>query len=167
VPDPAKNVSLVFEWCGLTATEQIIGGVNTYYADEYIDEFVCDTTGRYGPEASYTQWTLKQLSVYIFPSDGLSLCGYKRNFIVSAASSGTGFRLLGGEYYGWENVILGENYACSIYQCFDGSEAVVTMTTSNEGPEGYGFSLDDTCGEAGNFEPCKFTAPQVTVVVAP
>jgi hypothetical protein len=160
VPDPAKTVELVFEWCGLVATDQIIGGVNTYYATENIDEFVCDTTGRYGAEESYTQATRKELSVTILSGGGLFTCGYEKSFIVSVANEGTGFRLLGGDYVAWENVITSENYNCTVYQCFDGSAAVVTMVLSSN-------TTDDTCGGIGNFDPCKFETPEVTVVVAP
>jgi len=159
-PDPSKSVSLVFEWCGLAATEQLQSGIVTYFADEVIDEFVCDTTGRYGPEASYTQATLKELSVTILSGGGLSACGYEKSFIVSVANQGTGFRFLGGSYVAWENVTTAENYDCTVYQCFDGSAAVVTMVLSDN-------TTDDTCGGTGNFDPCKFTEPEVTVVVAP
>jgi hypothetical protein len=160
VPDPAKTVSLVFEWCGLTATEQIIGGVTTYYATENIDEFVCNTTGRYGAEDSYTQATRKEIAVTILSGGGLYTCGYEKSFVVSVVNEGTGFRLLSGSYVAWENVITSENYDCTVSQCFDGSAAVVTMTLS-------GNTTDDTCGGTGNFDPCKFTDPEVTVVIAP
>ena len=160
VPDPAKTVELVFEWCGLVATEQLQGGILTYLADEVIDEFVCDTTGRYGAEDSYTQATKKQLSVTILSGGGLFTCGYEKSFIVSVANEGTGFRFLGGDYVAWENVITSENYDCNVSQCFDGSAAVVTMDLSDN-------TTDDTCGGTGNFEPCKFTDPELTVVVAP
>jgi hypothetical protein len=160
VPDPAKTVSLVFEWCGLTATEQIIGGVNTYYATENIDEFVCNTTGRYGAEDSYTQATRKEIGVAILSGGGLFTCGYEKSFTVSVGQEGTGFRLLGGSYTPWENVIVSEIYDCTVYQCFDGSAAVVTMDLTDN-------TTDDTCGGVGNFDPCKFTDPELTVVIAP
>lgn len=160
VPDPAKTVELFFEWCGLVATRQLQGGLDSYYADEVIDEFVCDTTGRYGEEESYTQATRKQLSVSFLAGGGIGYCGYEDSFIVSTAFEGTGFRLFGGEYVGWELPITVEIYDCTVYQCFDGSAAVVTMSLSSN-------STDDTCGGAGNFDPCKFTTPEVTVVVAP
>lgn len=160
VPDPARSVGLVFEWCGLVAVQQVIGGVDAYFADEVIDEFVCDTTGRYGPEASYTQATRKEISVAILSGGGNSTCGYEKSFIVSGSNEGTGFRFLGGEYVPWENVITTEIYDCTVYQCFDGSAAVVTMTLSSN-------TTDDTCGGIGNFDPCKFTTPTLTVVVAP
>jgi hypothetical protein len=162
VPDPAKTVSLVFEWCGLVATEQLQGGILTYLASEVIDEFVCDTTGRYGAEASYTQATKKEISVTILSGGGLYTCGYQKSFIVSTSNTGVGFRLLGGEYIGWETVITSESYDCTVYQCFDGSAAVVTMELQE-----FGFTTDDTCGGTGNFDPCKFTDPELTVVVAP
>jgi hypothetical protein len=160
VPDPAKTVSLVFEWCGLAATEQIIGGVNTYYATENIDEFVCNTTGRYGAEDSYTQATRKEIGVTILSGGGLFTCGYEKSFTVSVGQEGTGFRLLGGSYTPWENVIVSEIYDCTVYQCFDGSAAVVTMDLTDN-------TTDDTCGGVGNFDPCKFTDPELTVVIAP
>jgi hypothetical protein len=106
--------------------------------------------------------------VYIFPGGSGGLCGYKQNFVVGAQFGGTGFRLFGdGNFYGWETVITVENYFCKLYQCYDGSEAEVSMTTANEGPDAYGFTTDDTCGAAGAFDPCKFTAPELTVVGAP
>lgn len=136
------------------------GDLNSYYDDEVIDLFVCNTTGRYGPEDSYTKATRKALSVFIPGEGGGGTCGYQKNFIVSTAFEGTGFKLLGGDYYAWENVITVENYNCTVYQCFDGSAAVVTMDLSDN-------TTDDTCGGTGNFDPCKFTTPEVTVVVAP
>lgn len=160
VPDPSRSVDLVFEWCDLVATEQLQGGILTYLADEVIDEFVCDTTGRYGAEASYTQATRKQLSVTILSGGGLYTCGYEKSFTVSTGFEGTGFRFLGGEYVPWESPITSETYDCTVYQCFDGSAAVVTMTLNDN-------TTDDTCGGIGNFDPCKFTTPTLTVVVAP
>ena len=160
VPDPAKSAELVFEWCGLVATRELQGGLDTYFDDEVIDELVCDTTGRYGAEASYTQATRKALSVTILSGGGLYTCGYEKSFVVSVAFEGTGFRFLGGEYVPWESPITSETYDCTVYQCFDGSAAVVTMDLS-------GNTTDDTCGGVGNFNPCKFTDPEVTVVVAP
>jgi hypothetical protein len=170
VPDPAPNITLVFEWCGLTAERTILqGGADTFFADQNVDFYVCDTTGRYGAGvASYTQANRKALSVTILPAGGGGGCGYKQNFVVSAQFGGTGFKSGGdGNFYGWENVITAENYFCKLYQCYDGSEAEVSMTTANEGPDAYGFTTDDTCGGAGNFNPCKFTAPELTVVGAP
>jgi hypothetical protein len=161
VPDPAKSATVVFQWCGLTGVDAMQGDLNSYFDDEVIDLFVCNTTGRYGAEDSYTQATRKYLSVDIGAGGG-GTCGYQRSFVVSAGFSGTGFRLLGGEYIPWETPITGENYACTVSQCFDGSAAVVTMTLREND-----FNPDDTCGFAGNFNPCKFTAPEVTVVVAP
>jgi len=160
VPDPAKSATVVFQWCGLTGVDAMQGGQNTYFDNEVIDEFVCDTTGRYGAEASYTQATLKELSITILSGGGGGTCGYQKSFLVSTSNTGVGFRLLGGDYVGWETVINVENYDCTVSQCFDGSEPVVTMVLS-------GNTTDDTCGGAGNFDPCKFTTPQVTVVVAP
>jgi hypothetical protein len=137
------------------------GQENTYLDDEVIDEFVCDTTGRYGAEASYTQATKKELSVTILSGGGGGTCGYQKSFIVSTSFTGVGYKLFGdGNYYAWETVITAENYNCTVYQCFDGSAAVVTMDLSDN-------TTDDTCGGAGNFDPCKFTAPEVTVIVAP
>ena len=162
VPDLAKTVELFFEWCGMTATQQLQGGVQSYLADEVIDEFVCDTTGRYGAEESYTQATRKLLSVSFLAGGGIGPCGYEDSFIVSTGFEGTGFRLLGGEYVPWESPITSESYDCTVYQCFDGSEAVITMTMRP-----FGFTTDDTCGGTGNFDPCKFTTPTLTVVVAP
>ena len=163
VPDPAKSATVVFEWCGLTGVDAMQGGQNTYFDDEVIDEFVCDTTGRYGAEASYTQATLKELSITILSGEGGGSCGYEKSFIVGTSFTGTGYKLFGdGNYYGVENVITVENYDCTVYQCFDGSAAVVTMTLREND-----FTPDDTCGGTGNFDPCKFTDPEVTVVVAP
>lgn len=168
-PTAVPDITLVFEWCGLTAERTLLqGGTDTFFADQNVNFKVCDTNGRYGAEGvSYTQATRKIISVYIFPGGGGGLCGYKQNFIVSTSFGGVGYAVSGGDQFAVENVITVENYACSLYQCFDGSEAVVTMTTSNEGPEGYGFTTDDTCGGSGNFNPCKFTAPELTVVGAP
>lgn len=160
-PDPAKSATVIFEWCGLTGVDAMQGGQNTYFDSEVIDLFVCNTTGRYGVEASYTQATLKQLSVTILGGGGSGTCGYKKSFILSTQFTGTGYKLFGdGNYYGVETVITAENYNCTVYQCFDGSEAVVTMDLNDN-------TTDDTCGGAGNFSPCKFTAPEVTVVIAP
>jgi len=169
VPDPAPNITLVFEWCGLTAERTLLqGGTDSFFSEQNVDFYVCDTTGRYGAGvASYTQATRKVLSVYIFPGGSGGGCGYKQNFIVSASFSGTGFALFNGNPNAIESVITIENYFCKLYQCYDGSEAEVSMTTANEGPDAYGFSTDDTCGGAGNFNPCKFTAPELTVVGAP
>lgn len=171
VPDPAPNITLVFEWCGLTAERTLLqGGIDSFFADQNVDFYVCDTTGRYGAGvASYTQANRKVLSVYIFPGGSGGYCGYKQNFIVSGGFNGTGFREDGfGGFYAFESPITGENYFCKLYQCYDGSEAEVTvMPTANEGPDAYGFTTDDTCGGAGNFNPCKFTAPELTVVGAP
>jgi hypothetical protein len=161
VPDPAKSVDLVFEWCGLVATRQLQGGLDSYFDDAFIDEFVCDTTGRYGAEDSYTQATRKALSVNILSGGGLYTCGYEKSFVVSVGNEGTGFRLLGGSYVAWENVTTSENYDCTVSQCFDGgSAAVVTMALIQN-------TVDDTCGGTGNFDPCKFTDPELTVVIAP
>lgn len=162
VPDPPKTVSLVFEWCGLTGewtTAQ--GGVQSYYDDEVIDQFVCDTSGRYGEGVgSYTKATLKQLSVSIGAGAG-GTCGVSQSFVVSTAMTGVGFRLMGdGTYAAWESPIVSEIYSCTFSQCFDGSEPNVTMTLTE-------FTNDDTCGGTGNFDPCKFTTPELTVVVAP
>jgi hypothetical protein len=153
----------------MTAERVIQGGQDSYYVTQNVDFYVCNTTGRYGAGvASYTQATRKELSVYTFPGGGGGNCGLKKNFIVSTSFTGTGFRDDGfGGFQGVENVITGENYLCKLYQCYDGSEAEVSMTTANEGPDAYGFSTDDTCGGAGNFNPCKFTAPELTVVGAP
>jgi hypothetical protein len=162
VPDPPKTVSLVFEWCGLTGewtTAQ--GGIQSYYDDEVIDEFVCNTTGRYGEGVeSYTKATFKQLSVSIGETTG-GVCGVSQDFVISGGMSGVGFRLMGdGSYAGWETPVVSELYSCTFYQCFDGSEADITMTLTQ-------FTPDDTCGGTGNFDPCKFTTPELTVVVAP
>jgi hypothetical protein len=138
------------------------GNLNSYFDDEFIDLFVCNTTGRYGPEDSYTRATRQYLSVDIGAGGG-GTCGYQRSFVVSVGFEGVGYKLFGdGNYYPVETVIVGENYACTVSQCFDGSAAVVTMTLREND-----FNPDDTCGGAGNFDPCKFTTPQVTVVVAP
>ena len=160
VPDPAKSATVVFEWCGLTGVDAMQGDLNSYFDDEVIDLFVCNTTGRYGPEDSYTRATRKALSVFIPSEGGGGVCGYQKSFLVSGQFEGTGYRLLGGDYVPWESPITSETYDCTVYQCFDGSAAVVTMNLS-------GNTTDDTCGGAGNFDPCKFTAPEVTVVVAP
>jgi hypothetical protein len=166
-PNAVPNITLVFEWCGLTAERTLLqSGTDSFFADQNVDFKVCDTNGRYGEgDVSYTQANRKALSVYIFPGGSGGLCGYKQNFMVSGAFEGTGFRLLGdGNFYAVETVIAGEVYSCKLYQCYDGSEADVSMTTS---PTEYGFTTDDTCGAAGAFDPCKFTAPELTVVGAP
>jgi hypothetical protein len=62
--------------------------------------------------------------------------------------------------HGFENVIIGELYDVTISACYDGSEpdvAIDLLAASN----------DDTCGGAGCFNPCKFTEPEITVVIAP
>jgi hypothetical protein len=168
VPDPAPDITLVFEWCGMTAERVPQGGEDSFFVDQNVDFKVCDTNGRYGEGVvSYTQANRKVLSVYIFPGRVGGGCGYKQNFVVGTSFEGTSFALFDGNPNALENVITVENYSCKLYQCYDGSEADVSMTTSNEGPDGFGFSLDDTCGAAGNFNPCKFTAPELTVVGAP
>jgi len=159
-PDPAKSLTVIFEWCGLTGVDAMQGGQNTYFDSEVIDLFVCNTTGRYGAEDSYTQANRKALSVTLLSGGGGGTCGYQRSFVVSVEFQGIGFRLLGGEYIAWENVITVETYDCTVYQCFDGSAAVVTMVLSSN-------TTDDTCGGTGTFDPCKFTEPEVTVVIAP
>jgi hypothetical protein len=162
VPDLPKTVSIVTEWCGLVGEYTTLqGGVASYYDDEVIDEFVCDTTGRYGEGvASYTKATFKQLSVGVGTGIG-GYCGFSTSFGISTAMGGVGYKLLeDGNYYGWESPITIETYNCYITQCFDGSDAVVTVTLTD-------FTTDDTCGGTGNFDPCKFTDPEVTVVVAP
>jgi len=160
VPNPPKSVSVVFEWCGLTGVEAFQGQASTYFADAVIGGVVCDTTGRYGADPSYTQATRKALSVTILSGGGGGTCGYQRRFIVSVGNEGVGFKRIGEDYYAWENVITSENYDCEVSVCFDGSEEVVTMVL-------FGNTTDDTCGGSGNFDPCKFETPEVTVVVAP
>jgi hypothetical protein len=162
VPDPTPNISLVFEWCGMTAELVVIAGVPTYYASETVDYYVCDTTGRYGDGvASYTQATSKTLSVYIFPGDGGNECGYKKHFYVTGETLGVGYKSDGaGGFFGWENIVNGEVYDCYLSQCYDGSEPDISMDL-------FAFTTDDSCGGTGNFNPCKFTTPELTVVGAP
>jgi len=162
VPDPTPTISLVFEWCGLTAERVIQGGVDSYYATENVDFYVCDTTGRYGEGvASYTQATRKDISVYIFPGNPNSACGYKQHFYVTVEFAGVGYQSDGaGGFFGRENIVVGELYDCYLSQCYDGSEPDISMDLLD-------FTTDDTCGGTGNFNPCKFTTPELTVVGAP
>ena len=162
-PNPAPNITLVFEWCGLVAQRVLQSGVSSYYATQNVNFYVCDTTGRYGAGvASYTQATRKELSVYIYPGGGgVAGCGYRQQFIVSVGFEGVGYQSDGaGGFFGRENIIVNEQYECDLLQCYDGSEPDTSMDL-------LAFTTDDTCGGAGNFDPCQFTAPELTVVGAP
>jgi hypothetical protein len=162
VPDPAPDISLVFEWCGLTAERVIQGGVDSYYATEDVDFQVCDTTGRYGEGiASYTQATNKAISVYIFPGSQGGSCGYNARFYVTGQFIGVGFKDSGGgNFFGFEVVTTGELYDCYLSQCYDGSEPDISMDL-------IGNTTDDTCGGTGAFDPCKYATPELTVLGAP
>jgi hypothetical protein len=162
VPDPTPTITLVFEWCGLTAEQLFSGGVNYYYATQNVDFQVCDTTGRYGEGiASYTQATSKSISVYIFPGNSTSACGYKQHFWITGQFTGVGFKEDGfGGFFEFETLNTSELYDCYLSQCYDGSAPDISMDL-------FGFTTDDTCGGTGNFDPCKFTAPELTVVGAP
>jgi hypothetical protein len=162
VPDPTPTITLVFEWCGLTAERVIQGGVDSYYATENVDFQVCDTDGRYGEGiASYTQATRKAISVYIFPGQATFACGYTQHFYVSVEFEGVGFKDQGGgNFFAFETVVISELYDCYLSQCYDGSEPDISMDLID-------FTTDDTCGGTGCFDPCKFTTPELTVVGAP
>jgi hypothetical protein len=162
VPDPTPTITLVFEWCGLTAERVIQGGVDSYYATEDVDYYLCDTTGMYGEGvASYTQATGKTISVTIFPGQATFECGYMQHFWVGVGSEGVTFKDQGGgNFFPFEVVITSELYDCYLSQCYDGSEPDISMDL-------IGFTDDDTCGLAGTFNPCKFTTPELTVVGAP
>jgi hypothetical protein len=162
VPDPVPNITLVFEWCGLTAERVRQGNEDSYYATENVDFYVCDTTGIYGEGvASYTQATRKEISVYIFPNGGGGPCGYTQHFYVSVEFVGVSFKDQGGgNFFPFENVTVSELYDCYLSQCYDGSEPDISMDLLD-------FVNDDTCGLAGAFNPCKFTTPELTVLGAP
>jgi len=162
VPDPTPTITLVFEWCGLTTERVIQGGVDSYYATENVDFQVCDTTGRYGEGiASYTQATSKSISVYIFPGNPTSACGYKQHFWISVQFTGVGFREDGfGGFFEFEILNTSELYDCYLSQCYDGSAPDISMDL-------FGFTTDDTCGGTGCFDPCKYTTPELTVLGAP
>ena len=162
VPDPTPTITLVFEWCGLTSERVIQGGVDTYYATANVDFYVCDTTGRYGEGiSSYTQATSKTIGVYIFPGNPTSECGYKQHFYVTAETIGVGYQSDGsGGFFGRENITNSELYDCYLSQCYDGSEPDISMDL-------IAFTTDDTCGGTGNFAPCKYSTPELTVLGAP
>ena len=162
-PDPPQSVaSVVFEWCGLTTQRTQNVGVVQYYGTQDINLFVCTTTGRYGEDESYTQATRKEISATLVLGDGSGgACGHSSHYTVSVAFAGVGFRKFGdGNFYGWENVVVNETYDCWVRMCYDGSEPDVSMDLLY-------FTTDDTCGGTGCFDPCKFTPPDVTVVMAP
>ena len=161
-PDPAKSISLVFEWCGLTAVRGLQGIEDAYYATQNIDLFVCNTTGRYGEEESYTQANSKYLSVTIIEADAKGgPCGHVSHYILSTGMNGVGFKKFGdGNFYGVEVVNAIEQYDCWVRACYDGSEPDVSVDLLN-------FTTDDTCGGTGCFNPCKYTTPEVTAVIAP
>jgi len=99
--------------------------------------------------------------VYIFPGGGGGECGIKQHFWISSYFEGTGYKEDGfGGFYGFEYVVPSELYDCYLSQCYDGSEPDISMDLLYS-------SMDDTCGGAGSFDPCKFTAPELTVVGAP
>lgn len=164
-PNPRPTASLVFQWCGLTAQYTLAqGGTPSWYATQNIDEYVCDTTGRYGAgRASYTRATRKYISAIVKPGTvfGGNACGIKGTLTVSVGMEGAGFADFGNnEFLGIETVTVNEIYECQFTQCYDGSQASVTMTL----PPGQ-FTTDDTCGGSGCFTPCKFTAPQFSVIL--
>jgi|LakMenEpi03Aug12_release.lakeMendotaPanAssembly.Ray.scaffolds.fasta_scaffold213305_3 hypothetical protein len=162
VPNPPLDASIVFQWCGLTTQRTQNVGTVQYYGTQNIDLFVCTTTGRYGGDESYTQASMKEISATLDRSVGSGgICGFSARYDISVVFAGTGFRKFGdGNFYGWETVIVNEFYDCWIRMCYDGSEPDVSMTLVN-------FTTDDTCGGTGCFDPCKFTPPEVTVVLAP
>jgi hypothetical protein len=163
VPDPTPTITLVFEWCGLTAERVFQGGLDSYYATKDVDFQVCDTTGRYGQGiASYTKATKKTISVTIIPVSGSGNCGNKGHFYVSAEFTGVGYKEDGfGGFIGWEGpFVVQEVYDCYLSQCYDGSEPDISMDL-------LAFTTDDTCGGTGCFDPCKYTTPELTVVGAP
>lgn len=163
-PQSVPALTIVFEWCGLVAEYTLAqGGTPSYYATQNIDTFVCNTDGRYGEGvSSYTRATRKELSVYIYPGNSSNYCGFDGHFLASATFEGAGFRRFDdGNYYGWENnILVVELYDCTISMCFDGSEPDVSMTLIDS-------SQDDSCGGAGCFDPCKFTAPEAVLTLAP
>jgi len=163
-PNPAKTVSIVFEWCGLVGQRTLQGIEDSYFDEENVDFFVCNTDGRYGEGvASYTRATKKELSVTILEADFTSGggCGFSHHYLVGGAFTGVGYKDFGGgNFGGFENVIVGELYDVTISACYDGSEPDVAIDL-------VGATNDDTCGGTGNFNPCKFTEPEITVVIAP
>lgn len=165
-PDFAPTRSLVFQWCGLIAeqTPHPNGG-EYYYQEQVIDQFVCTTTGRYQTvDPSYTKATLKALSVslggvYIgVPMD--NECGFAANYLISAQMFGDGIVTTDGVDYKMESIFTTELWGCYVAQCFDGRETTKLFFPIDQ-------TTDDTCGGSGNFDPCKNTAPEVTVILAP
>jgi hypothetical protein len=163
-PNPAKTVSIVFEWCGLVGQRTLQGNEDSFFDDENVNFFVCNTDGRYGEGvASYTRATRKELSVDIIEGDFTSGggCGFSHHYTVSVAFSGVGYKDGGGgNFFGWENPVVVEIYDVMISACYDGSEPDVLIDLSTA-------TTDDTCGGTGCFDPCKFTEPEITVVIAP
>jgi hypothetical protein len=163
VPDPAPNISLAFEWCGLTAERVLQGGQDSYYAIENIDLYICDTTGRYGEMSSFVKAYSKTLSVYIFPGGRGGPCGYQQRFLVSAYFSGTGYKDEGGGNFSvWENIaVYGNLYDTSLSVCYDGSEPVVQSTIFP------GELPNVGCNGPGGWDECVSTEPEITVLGAP
>jgi len=163
-PNPAKTVSVVFEWCGLVGQRTLQGIEDSYFDEENVDFFVCNTDGRYGEGvASYTRATKKEVSVTILEVDFTrgGGCGFSDHYLVGGAFTGVGYKDFGGgNFGGFENVVVSELYDVTISVCYDGSEPDVAI-------ELVGATNDDTCGGTGNFNPCKFTEPEITVVIAP
>lgn len=161
-PNPVPNISLIFEWCGLTAERTLLGGLDSYYDSETIDLYICDNTGRYGGESSYIRAYQKYISVYIFPNGGGGYCGYNQRFLVSVSFPATGYKDSGGGNFFAIEAINGYAivYDATLSVCYDGSGPVVEMTPLNE-PENYG------CNGPGAWEECMSTEPEITVIGAP
>jgi hypothetical protein len=146
----------------MTTERTLQGGLDSYYVMEDIDLYVCDTTGRYGEDESYTRATSKYISVYIFPGGGGNLCGYRQQFIVSVGFNGVGYKKFGdGNFYGVEIITaFGINYYTNLSVCYDGSDAVVENTADNA-------LVDDSCNGPGAWDECSSAEPEITVVGAP
>lgn len=169
-PNPPKTISApVFEWCGMTAVRDNNPNAVVYYAEEALDYVVCDTTPAYpqhGPGPSYTQANRKYISASLIRGAGSGgPCGFSARYQVSVGTVGTAFKEiplppLPDTYYPIFDFAVGENYDVWIRACYDGSEPNYSVVLESA-------SSDDTCGGAGCFDPCKFTPPEVTVVIAP
>jgi hypothetical protein len=165
------GISFVFEWCGLVAERFTTGGVESWYAEElFAGDSICDTTGVFGGAAytypggefvpSYVGLNKKYLSVANYGTPAGSNCGFSRAFIISGGTIGVQFTLGGdGQYYGRYYIDNSEIYGCDVSQCYDGTEAVVTITLLEN-------TAYDGCGGEGNYEPCNFVTPEVTVLIA-
>ena len=161
MPNPPLKAVLFFSWCGLDAewtTKQ--GGTQSWYDEELIDVFVCDTSGRYGENTqSATYAEIKQLSVSPQPATG-SNCGFRQVFLVSCVVSGSGYLIQEGIKYRQEYITTGLLFTATVFQCFDGREADISISLTDE-------TGDNSCG-AGIFNPpCDATPPEITVVLAP